>query len=228
MHRILSCLAVALTLNPASAWADCVDGSRARTAEEQEFGRKLSESLKAAMPAAPAPLWLEREPEVILSSNACKDTPVGAVEAIVTASYTASLNYSDRVQLMVRANFAYPKKNDLVLGALPPKPAGFKVHNLVVSIDGYNPQYMESVRQAIDRARLQALIDQPLPSTPAAAAWRVGNAQAPATATAAAPQPAAAQATEAASPTAEPAPAKPDVAKQTKDAVRKLRGLLGQ
>ena len=87
---------------------------------------------------------------------------------------------------------------------------------------------MESVRQAIDRARLQALIDQPLPSTPAAAAWRVGNAQAPAAASAAAPEPAAAQATEAASPAPAPAPAQPDVAKQTKDAVRKLRGLLGQ
>jgi len=47
-------------------------------------------------------------------------------------------------------------------------------------------------------------------------------------ASAAAPEPAAAQATEAASPAPEPAPAQPDVAKQTKDAVRKLRGLLGQ
>lgn len=227
MPRILSCLALAMALIPASAWADCVDGSRARTAEEQEFGRQLGESLKAAMPAAPAPLWLEREPEVIVSSNVCRDTPVGAVEAIVTASYTASLNYSDRVQLMVRANFAYPKKDDLVLGALPAKPAGFKVHNLVLSIDGYNAQYMESVRQAVDRARLQALMDQPLPEAPAPAAWRVGNAQAPATSSAAA-APAAAQATEPASPAPEPAPAKPDVAKQTKDAVRKLRGLLGQ
>jgi len=29
---------------------------------ELEFGRKLSASLKAAMPAAPAPLWLSASP----------------------------------------------------------------------------------------------------------------------------------------------------------------------
>ena len=228
MKRLLSCIAVALTLIQASAWADCVDGSRSRTTEELEFGHKLSASLKAAMPAAPAPLWLEREPEVILGSSVCKDTPVGAIEAIVTASYTASLNYSDRVQLVVRANFNYPKKDDLVLGTLPTKPVGFKVQNLVLTVDGYNKQYIESVKQAIDRTRLQAMIDQPLPATPAPAAWRVGNAQAPAGASAAVPTPTESSAAGTPSPTPEPAPAQTDVARQTKDAVKKLRGLLGQ
>ena len=228
MKKLLSYIAVALTLTPVPAWTDCVDGTRPRTTEEQEFGRKLSESLKAAMPAAPAPLWLEREPEVILGGSVCKDTPVGAIEAIATASYTASLSYSDRVQLTIRANFKYPKKDDLVLGTLPTKPVGFKVHNLVLTVDGYNAQYIESVRQAIDRARLQALIDHPLPAAPAPAAWRVGNAQATAAASATVPTPAEGSTASTTPPTAEPAPAQPDVAKQTKDAVRKLRGLLGQ
>jgi hypothetical protein len=105
---------------------------------------------------------------------------------------------------------------------------GFKVQNLVLTVDGYNKQYIESIKQAIDRTRLQAMIDQPLPATPAPAAWRVGNAQAAAGASAAVPTPTESSAAGTPSPTPEPAPAQTDVARQTKDAVKKLRGLLGQ
>ena len=103
-----------------------------------------------------------------------------------------------------------------------------------MNVDGYNPQYMESVKQAVDRGRLQAMIDQPLPATPAPAAWHVGNAQA--TASSSAPATTAAQASDAApaaSPAtttatkAEPDPPQTDVAQKTKDTVNKLRGLLG-
>jgi len=104
---------------------------------------------------------------------ACKDAPVGAADAIVMANHTASLHDSDRVGLKIRANYAFPTKDDLILGNLPTKPVGFKVQNLVVSVDGYNAQYMEAVKQAIDRERLQAMIDQPLPEHPAPAAWQV-------------------------------------------------------
>lgn len=229
MNKPLSCMAVVvLALIPVATWADCVDGTRPVTTEEREFNRRLNESLKAALPAAPAPLYLESEPQVTVPAFACKGGPVGATDAIVMANYTASLHYSDRVGLKIRANYPYPGKDDLVLGTLPAKPAGFKVHNLVVSVDGYNADYMAAVRQAIDRARLQALIDQPLPESPAPAAWRVGKAPASATASATAPGQSAAQSTAAAAPAPEPAPAQSDVAKQTKDAVRKLRGLLGQ
>jgi hypothetical protein len=236
MSKLLACIAVAFTLTPGTLWADCVDGSRPATTEEQEFGRKLSASLKAAMPAAPAPLYLESEPEVVLS-GVCKDTPVGQAGALATANYTASPDYSDRVKLTIRANYAYPGKDDLVLGTLPKKPAAFKVQNLVVAVDGYKPQYIEAVKQAVDRARLQALIDQPLPATPPPAAWHVGKADA--TTGAAAPAPVAAQAADAApapaaaapantaAPQPEPDPTPPDVTKKTKDAVNKLRGLLG-
>lgn len=228
MKKLLSCVAIALALTAPATRADCVDGTRPVTTEEREFNRRLNESLKAALPAAPVPLYLESEPQVTERAFACKDGPVGAADAIVMANYTASLHYSDRVGLKIRANYAYPAKEDLVLGTLPAKPAGFKVHNLVVSVDGYNAQYMDAVRQAIDRSRLQALIDEPLPATPAPAAWRVGKAQETAAESAAAQGPASANANEVASPAPEPAPAQTDVAKQTKDAVRKLRGLLGQ
>jgi hypothetical protein len=227
MKNLFSCVALALALTSATAWADCVDGSRASTAQEQEFGRKLSASLKAALPAAPAPLYLESEPEVILGT-VCKDTPANEIGGLVMANYTASPNYSDRVKLTIRANFQFPGKDDLVLGTLPKKSSGLKVYNLVVQVDGYNAQYMESVKQAVDRARLQAMIDQPLPATPAPAAWHVGKAGG----TTGASAPAAAQAADAApasaaAPQPEPEPAQTDVAKKTKDAVNKLRGLLG-
>jgi len=237
MKQLIACVALALALTSATAWADCVGGTRPVTTEEREFNRRLNESLKAALPAAPAPLYLESEPQVTVPAFACKDAPVGATDAIVMANYTASLHYSDRVGLTIRANYAYPKKDDLVLGTLPTKPVGFKVQNLVVSVDGYNAQYMAAVKQAVDRARLQAMIDQPLPENPAPAAWQVGKTGAttgaPAAAStatqaaAAAPDPAAGSPASTASPQSEPAPAQPDVAQKTKDTVNKLRGLLG-
>jgi len=231
MKNLFLYIAIGLAFVPAASRADCVDGTRPATTEEQEFGRKLGASLKAAMPAAPAPLSLEREPEVILSST-CKNTPVGRIGGMATANYTASTHYSDRVKLTLRANYAYPGKDDLVLGTLPKNPVPFKVQNLVVSVDGYKPQYIASVKQAVDRTRLQAMIDQPLPATPAPAAWHVGNAGAPSAAptAAAAVQAQAADPAPAATPAPqpEPAPAESDVAKKTKDAVNKLRGLLGR
>jgi len=227
MKRLVACVAVVLVVTPAAGWADCVDGTRSGTSEEQTFARQLSESLKAAMPAAPAPLYLEREPEVIMGT-VCKDTPANEIGGLVMANYTASPNYSDRVKLTVRANFQFPGKYDLVLGTLPKNSSGLKVYNLVVQVDGYNAQYIESVKQAVDRARLQAMIDQPLPATPAPAAWRVGTTPPTATASTVATGPAAAQSTEPTAPGPEPAPAQTDVAKQTNDAVKKLRGLLGQ
>jgi len=234
MKRFPSWIVVALALTPASVWADCVGGTRPITTEERDFNRRLNESLRAALPAAPAPLYLESEPQVTVPAFACKDAPVGATDAIVMANYTASLNYSDRVGLKIRANYAFPTKDDLVLGTLPTKPAGFKVYNLVVSVDGYNAQYMEAVKQAVDRARLQAMIDQPLPATPPPVAWHVGKAGATASAPATAPASDAATASSAGSPASttspktETEPAQPDVAQQTKDTVNKLRGLFGR
>jgi len=220
-----------IALAPA-AMADCVDGSRDRTPQEQAFAAKLTASLKAALPAAPAPLLLEREPQVIVQS-VCKDTPVGKVSALVSGDYAASLHYSDRVKVTLRTNYAYPDANDLVLGTLPKKPAPFKVQNLVVKVDGHNANYVGALKQAIDRDRLQALIDQPLPDVPPAATWTVGRpGSAAAQASASAPGGASAGTTP-----VQPAPAnKPEqapdsagaVADKAKDAVNKLRGLLGR
>jgi hypothetical protein len=70
-------VAVALVLVPAATWADCVDGTRSGTSEERTFSRQLGESLKAALPAAPA------QPDVAKQTKAdpygvnAKDAPIG-------------------------------------------------------------------------------------------------------------------------------------------------------
>lgn len=181
------------------------------------------------MPAAPPPLALEYELKFI-EPTPCKGTPVGSIRAGATASYAASLLYDDRVKLTIRVNYAYPGPKDEVLGTLPKKPAGFKVHNLVVNIDGYKPEQIEAIRAALDRARLQALIDGPLPDSPPPPAWTVAKPGQPAAkeakvADAMPPKPAsdapAAQQTQAPEP-------KPTAVEQAKNAVNKLRGLLGR
>ncbi len=224
--------AVAVLLAAASSvQADCDDGTRKRTAEEQSYAAKLGAALKAAMPAAPAPLALEREPQVILQTI-CKDTPVGHVGALAKATYAASAYYSDKVDLTIRVNYAYPGAKDEVLGALPTKPAPFKVHNLVISVNGHKPELTEAIRTALDRARLQALIDAPLPDTPPAPSWTVAKPDKPADKPTDKPTASANPVTPAAEASATqqartPHP-KPAVVDQAKDAVNKLRGLFGR
>lgn len=221
MKPLTLVLAAVSLLAAGIARADCIDGGREATPAERAYTDKLTASLKAALPAAPAPLHLEREPQVVVQSL-CKSTPVGSAKALVSADYAASDYYADRVKLTLRANFAYPGANDLVLGSLPRKPAPFKVHNLVVTVDGHKAPYVDALEQALDRARLQALLDQPLPDTPPPAAWSLGGPQA------ATP----AQDTTPTTAPTERAPTAPDpaqaVADKAKDVVNKLRGLFGR
>lgn len=230
-------LAVSLLVGATGALADCVDGSRDRTPREQAFADKLAASLRAALPAAPAPLSMPREPQVTVQGP-CRDTPVGKLVARVSADYTASLHYSDRVTVTLRANDAYPGADDLVFGTLPKKPAPFKLHNLVVKVDGHKPKYVEAVKQALDRDRLQRLIDAPLPEAPPPAAWAVGApaaakaGTAPAASASASPASTTTPSKPAAASLGESAPPAPDptraVADKAKDTVNKLRGLFGR
>jgi len=129
---------------------------------------------------------------------------------------------------------------ELRLGALPP-PQGFRfkvhgVHAIVAGPRGADAQ-RNALLAAFDRARLQALIDQPLPQEPPPAAWRVGPApvaagpaagSAPTPTPAAAPPPAGAPANA----TPAPTPAAPDAAQmaaeKAKEAANKLRSLFGR
>jgi hypothetical protein len=229
-------LALSLLAAGTPSLADCVDGQRAATAEEQAFADKLKAALKSALPAAPAPLYLEYEPVAYAGTGLCKGTPIGQVKGMVTASYTASGNYTDRVELKLRTNYAYYGDKDEVIGTLPKNPAAFKVHNLVIKVDGHKPEYVAAVKQALDREQLKALIEKPLPDTPPPVAWTVGKPAAPKAPAAAEPSPkdsaAARNAPPAAAGKSEPAPAAPDparaVTETAKDAVNKLRGLFGR
>jgi hypothetical protein len=66
------------------AQADCQ--TRAATAAEKQFGDRLSAALLAAMPAAPANMWLPAAPRVVVGTL-CRDTPVGDLAATVSARY---------------------------------------------------------------------------------------------------------------------------------------------
>jgi hypothetical protein len=121
--------------------------------------------------------------------------------------------------------------------ASPAQSAGLKVHNVVWSVTGPAGPLRHALADAIDRARLQAMVGKPLPAeaesealaakavpaalgAPPPAAAAETPAAAP-VAVAAAPAPAAASA-------AQPEKAKPDATKQAADAVNKLRGLFGR
>lgn len=72
-----------LALAPA-AQADCT--SREATQAEKQYSERLAAALLAAMPAAPANMWLPAAPRVA-AGTLCKDTPVGDLQATVNATY---------------------------------------------------------------------------------------------------------------------------------------------
>lgn len=82
-RRRLGAALVILALAPA-VQADCT--TRPATAAEKQFGDRLSAALLAAMPAAPANMWLPAAPRVALGTL-CKDTAVGDLQATVNATY---------------------------------------------------------------------------------------------------------------------------------------------
>lgn len=82
-RRRLGAALVMLALAPA-AQADCP--MRPATAEEKQFADRLSAALLAAMPAAPANMWLPAAPRVVVGTL-CKDTAVGDLQVSVRATY---------------------------------------------------------------------------------------------------------------------------------------------
>ena len=119
--------------------------------------------------------------------------------------------------------------------ASPGKSVGLKVHNVGFSVGGTDGPLRQALAGAIDRARLQALVGQPLPSAAQSEAFSakvvpITVADLPAGAMPAmsmsTASPAPAQQTVATTPKAPDAAAEP--IKQTVDTVNVLRGLLGR
>jgi hypothetical protein len=333
--RARLCTLTALLVLAPAALADCQ--TRAATAAEKQFGDRLSAALLAAMPAAPANMWLPAAPRVAVGTL-CKDTPVGDLQATVKATYQFRMSPADEDRItrerreleaqmsaiktlppdlkreydaidaqaqqafrdareaekagnkalatqkynessalgaqrdavrkrhldavkpqldaveakwralpavlgefdvVLKANGYDTKPRahelDIKLGTLPsPRGKGFKVHGLqaVVSGPASNLEQRQALIAGFDRARLQALLDGPLPETPAPAAWGVGGPPKVASTAGAEPvTPGATTTAQPATPAAQPAAApspQPDVTQQAKDAVNKLRGLFGR
>lgn len=76
--------AMAMLAFAQAAQADCQ--TRPATPAEKQFSQRLSAALLAAMPAAPANMWLPAPPRVAVGIL-CKDTPAGDLQARVDARY---------------------------------------------------------------------------------------------------------------------------------------------
>jgi hypothetical protein len=113
--------------------------------------------------------------------------------------------------------------------ASPGRSAGLKVNNVVWKAEGSDSPLRAALADAIDRARLQALVGKPLPSV--AESQALASKAVPATVAGAAPvsnSPAAQTATQssAANPSAPAAASEP--VKDAVETVNKLRGLFGR
>ncbi|GMV03025.1 MAG: hypothetical protein KJZ98_08220 [Burkholderiaceae bacterium] len=145
---------------------------------------------------------------------------------------------SGEFEVVLQANrfAAQPRDHelDLKLGTFAPHGKPFAVRSLQALVAGPQPNGAQraALIAAFDQARLQALLDQPLPDAPAPAAWRIGGPQELAdTPNGAQPQPAVQANANAPAPAAQPSAAAPaaDTAQQAaKDTVNKLRGLFGR
>lgn len=95
LRQRLAAALVLIALAPA-AQADCT--TRAATPQEKQFGERLSAALLAAMPEAPANMWLPAAPRVAMAIL-CKHAPVGDLEATVYAGYHFRLTPAETERL---------------------------------------------------------------------------------------------------------------------------------
>lgn len=96
MRRQFGAWLVLLGFSPA-VFADCA--LRAATPEEKQFGDRLAAALLAAMPAAPARMWLPAAPRATVGTL-CKDTPAGDLRVTVHATYHFRMAPADEERVM--------------------------------------------------------------------------------------------------------------------------------
>lgn len=121
-----------------SAHADCIGGTRKRTAEELSFGRQVASHLQAALPAAPTSMWLEVAPEVLMDTATCRDTPVGAMGAAIRAVYQYRMPDDEARRVQARRDALGEQIR--VLNTLPPE--------LKTEFDALNAGYFAAIREA--------------------------------------------------------------------------------
>lgn len=244
LHRLAAGIAVLVLGWPVPALADCVD-TRKPTAGEMEFFNRAMATLVAALPPVPVGAKLQHGDSLPTLGQQCQGK---TGDFTLQASRYYEHNYRKSIvtmqmnvtQMPVTANGPFAAYG----AASPGRSAGLKVNNVVWKVEGSDSPLRQTLADAVDRARLQAMVGKPLPSvaesqalaaraTPATVAGSTGAAPA-ATAAPAANLPATQTATQpaAANPSAPPpAPGQAGASEPIKDAVdtvNKLRGLFGR
>ena len=240
LHRLAAGIAVLALGWPLPALADCVD-TRKPTAGEVVFHSRAMAALVAALPPVPVGGQLQNKDSMSTLGQQCQgatgDFNLEASRfyewnnrmAIVSVAINATrLPAADAAGLSAAYGSASPKRS-----------AGLRVNNVVWRVSGSDSPLRQALVDAIDRARLQALVGKPLPSVAESQALAAQAVPAPvAGSTAAAtpaPAPNSSPAQSAAQPAANPsAPAASgqagaaDPARDAVDTVNRLRGLFGR
>jgi hypothetical protein len=235
---LAACLAVLALGWAVPALADCVD-TRKPTAAETDFHSRAIAALVASLPPVPVGGRLQNPDRVPTLGQQC----VGSTGDF-TLEAVRFYELNDRKAIVsVSMNVRQLPAGDPVLvaayGAPSPKlSAGLKVNNVVSRVSGSDSPLRKALADGIDRARLQAMVGQPLPSV--AESQALAAKAVPATVATTAPAPAAPASSAPATPAAnQPVAASSppagsgqaggsDTVKDAVDTVNKLRGLFGR
>jgi hypothetical protein len=239
LHRLAAGIAVLALGWPLPVLADCVD-TRKPTAGELDFHSRAMAALVAALPPVPEGGKLQNKDSVTALGQQCQGV---TGDFNLEASRAYEWNYRKSI-VSVSINAArLPAASDGLSAAYgsasPKRSAGLKVNNVVWRVSGSDSPLRHALVNAIDRARLEALVGKPLPSvaeSQALAAQAVPATVAGSTTAATpAPAPSSSPAQTAAQPAANPsAPAASgqagasEPAKDAVDTVNRLRGLFGR
>lgn len=238
-HPGMAACLFALTLAcPLAALADCVD-TRKATAAEIEFHKRAQAALLAALPPVPVGGKLQYKDNVNGLGQQCGPTGDFTVQASRGYEHNNRLAIVSMAVNVPRLPDAGASPSAAYGAASPGRSTGLKVHNVTWTVSGSDSPLRKTLSEAIDRARLEALVGKPLPSvaeSQALAAQAVpptvsGAAAAPAPATANAPaQQSVTQPMAASNPPMSPSgqAAANEPIKDAAEAVNKLRGLFGR
>jgi hypothetical protein len=162
-YRLAACIAVLALGWPTLGLADCVD-TRKASAAEIDFHKKAMATLLAALPPAPVGGSLQYKDNVTSLGQQCG--PTG--DFTVQASRAYEHNYRKSIVSMAinvqRLPAAAGPLSAAYGTASPGRSAGLKVHNVVWTVSGSDSPLRQALVDAIDRARLEALVGKPLPS----------------------------------------------------------------
>ena len=230
-HRLSVGIAVLVLGCPLVVLADCVDTRKATAAETEFFNRGIAAVL-AALPPVPAGGKLQNKDSVPTLGEQCQGT---TGDFSLEASRFYEHNWRKSI-VSVAINATRLPAGDPGLSAAygpasPKRSAGLKVNNVVWTVSGSDSPLRQALVDAIDRARLEAMVGKPLPSV--AESQALAAQAVPATVAGAAPaaNAPAAQTTTQPNPSA-PAPAgqagASDLTKDAVDTMNKLRGLFGR